>query len=87
MTAAAVTFYSCVLFLHIVAVVVAFGGLFALPLLLGPGGPDGARLVALMQRVVNPAGAVVLLAGLYLAIKGPTSSATRGSGRRCCCSS
>jgi hypothetical protein len=70
MTCAAITFYSFVVFLHVAAVVVAFGGLYALPLLLGAGGADAARVLTLL-RVVNPAGVVVLAAGLYLALDGP----------------
>jgi uncharacterized membrane protein len=71
MISAAITFYSFVLFLHVAAVVVAFGGLFALPLLLGAGGLDAARVLTLLRAVVNPAGVVVLAAGLYLALDGP----------------
>jgi uncharacterized membrane protein len=75
----AITFYSVVVFLHVAAVVVAFGVLFAYPVLL-----DAARrgavadlawfhraLGLVARRVITPAGAVVLLAGLYLALDGP----------------
>ena len=71
MIPAAISLYSFVLFLHIAAVVIAFGGLFALPLLLGTGGVESARVLALLRTVVNPAGLVVLAAGLYLAFDGP----------------
>ena len=71
MIPAAISLYSFVLFLHIAAVVIAFGGLFALPLLLGAGGVESARVLALLRTVVNPAGLVVLAAGLYLAFDGP----------------
>ena len=71
MIQAAISLYSFVLFLHIAAVVIAFGGLFALPLLLGTGGVESARVLALLRTVVNPAGLVVLAAGLYLAFDGP----------------
>jgi uncharacterized membrane protein len=76
-TVATITFYSVVLFVHIAATVIAFGGLFAAPVLLGAarGRGDlawfhGAQL-ALWTRVVSPAATVVLLAGLYLAFDGP----------------
>ncbi len=72
MIPAAISLYSFVLFLHIAAVVIAFGGLFALPLLLGYG---RRRVRPACSRscgaVVNPAGLVVLAAGLYLAFDGP----------------
>ena len=71
MIPAAVSLYSFVLFLHIAAVVIAFGGLFALPLLLGTGGVESGRVLAFLRAVVNPAGLVVLAAGLYLALDGP----------------
>ena len=72
----AVTFYDFVLTLHILAVVVAFGVVFAYPVLdtywrkAMPG--ELAALhrlhVLIAQRVVTPAMTVVLLAGLYLAL-------------------
>jgi uncharacterized membrane protein len=74
--AIAVGLYDVVLTIHILAVVVAFGVVFAYPLLdaqirrAGPG--DVAALhrlhLALAQRLITPAMVVVLLAGLYLAL-------------------
>jgi uncharacterized membrane protein len=74
--ATAVGLYDIVLTIHILAVVVAFGVVFAYPLLdaqirrAGPG--DVAALhrlhLALAQRLITPAMVVVLLAGLYLAL-------------------
>jgi uncharacterized membrane protein len=79
MTPAAITFYSLVLFVHIAAVVIAFGVLFAYPVLLGAARRGAFADVEwfhraqlqLNQRVIAPAGAVVLAAGLYLAVEGP----------------
>ena len=72
----AVALYDFVLTFHILAVVVAFGVVFAYPVLdaqmrkAGPG--DLAALhrlhLALGRRVISPAMVVVLLAGLYLAL-------------------
>ena len=72
----AIAFYDVVLTVHILAVVVAFGVVFAYPVLdaqirrAGPGDlPALHRLhLALAQRVITPAMVVVLLAGLYLAL-------------------
>jgi uncharacterized membrane protein len=72
----AITFYDVVLTVHIIAVVVAFGVMFAFPVMdavarrTGPA--DLAALhrlqVALGRRVIIPAMTVVLLAGLYLTL-------------------
>lgn len=72
----AIGLYDFVLTLHILAVVVAFGVVFAYPLIdaqirrAGPG--DLAALhrlhLALARKVITPAMVVVLLAGLYLAL-------------------
>lgn len=71
----AIRFYDVVLFLHIIGVVAAFGIVFAYPLLLaatrGAGGEVHAGLTRIWQRVVTPAGTLVLLAGVYLAADGP----------------
>ena len=72
----AVTFYDVVLTVHILAVVVAFGVVFAYPVIdayVRSSMPANLaalhRLhVALARRVITPAMVVVLLAGLYLAI-------------------
>ena len=72
----AITFYDVVLTVHILAVVVAFGVVFAYPVLdaqVRRAGPaDLAALhrlhVVLARRVITPAMTVVLLAGLYLAL-------------------
>jgi uncharacterized membrane protein len=70
---ASVTFYSVVVWIHVLAVVVAFGGVFAYPVL----GSSLARTaspaafhstqVLLWSRIVTPAMVVVLAAGIYLA--------------------
>jgi hypothetical protein len=72
----AFTFYDVVLAIHILAVVVAFGVVFAYPLVdaqLRRGGPAALpalhRLhLALATKLIQPAMTVVLLAGVYLAL-------------------
>ena len=62
--------YELVLTLHVLAVVVAFGTVFAYPVLSGllGGTPAFHRAqVTLWSRLVTPAMVVVLLAGAYLA--------------------
>jgi hypothetical protein len=71
----ALSFYQVVLAVHIMAVVVAFGGLFAYPLATAAGrriDPRGLPLLhrwqrLVIQRLFNPGLLVVLLAGIYLA--------------------
>jgi uncharacterized membrane protein len=60
---ASVSFYDVVVWIHVLAVVVAFGGVFAYPVLASA----LARAGALPAFVVTPAMVVVLLAGIYLA--------------------
>jgi uncharacterized membrane protein len=70
---ASVTFYSVVVWLHVVGVVVAFGGVFAYPLVQSALSRAGAlpafhsTQVVVWSRVVTPAMVIVLLAGVYLA--------------------
>ena len=72
---ARVSLYDVVLWLHITAVVVAFGALFAYPvfLVVNARAPLGERAalhraqIAFSKRVTGPAIVVVLLAGAYLA--------------------
>ena len=76
MLTTAILFYDVVLFVHILAVVLAFGIVFTYPLLdvhirrTSPG--DLVVLhrlqVVLTQRLITPAMVVVLVAGLYLAL-------------------
>ena len=68
-------FYDVVLAIHILAVVIAFGVVFAYPVMdavLKGQGVELAALhrlhVALATRFIQPAMAVVLLAGVYLAL-------------------
>jgi Predicted integral membrane protein (DUF2269) len=71
----AVTFYDVVLWIHISAVVTAFGGLFAYPVFLAVNAkaPITERAnfhrlqIAFSKRVTGPTIAVVLAAGVYLA--------------------
>jgi hypothetical protein len=73
--AASVTFYDVVLWIHISAVVTAFGALFAYPVFLSVNAkaPLAERAnfhrlqIAFSKRVTGPTIGVVLLAGVYLA--------------------
>jgi hypothetical protein len=74
-TVFAVTLYTLVLWVHVTAVVVAFGALFAYPVFLAvnAGRPLAERAglhsaqIAFSKRVTGPAIGVILLAGVYLA--------------------
>jgi uncharacterized membrane protein len=67
--------YDIVLWLHITAVVTAFGALFAYPIFLAVNAraPIGQRVafhraqIAFSKRITGPAIGVILLAGIYLA--------------------
>ena len=71
----AVTLYDIVLWIHVTAVVVAFGALFAYPIFLAVNAraPIGQRAglhraqIAFSKRVTGPVIGVILLAGIYLA--------------------
>ena len=71
----AITFYDVVLTVHILAVVIAFGVVFAYPVIdayIRRAAPSNLVVlhqlhVLLSRRLVQPAMTVVLLAGLYLA--------------------
>ena len=75
MTALAVSFYDVVLWIHITAVVTAFGALFAYPVFLAVNAQAPLRergvfhrlQIAFSKRVTGPAIGVILLAGIYLA--------------------
>jgi hypothetical protein len=88
------TLYDAVLWLHITAMVVAFGALFAYPVFLAvvATAPIAQRAafhhaqIAFSQRVTGPTIGVILLAGATLR---PTPSCGRRSGspsRSCSCS-
>lgn len=72
---AAVRFYDVVLWLHITAVVIAFGALFAYPVFLtvNAKAPIASRAnfhrlqIAFSKRITGPTIVVVLAAGVYLA--------------------
>jgi uncharacterized membrane protein len=76
---AAISFYSIVLFIHVAAVVVAFGVTFTYALVFSVTRKGFERHLPYLhhiqgvvgQRIIGPLGGVILLAGLYLAIKGP----------------
>ena len=73
--ALAVTLYDVVVWIHVTAVVVAFGALFAYPIFLAVNAraPIAERAalhraqIAFSQRVTGPTIGVILLAGIYLA--------------------
>ena len=91
---AAIRLYDVVLWIHITAVVTAFGALFAYPIFLAVNAraPLAQRAgfhhlqIAFSKRVTGPAIGVILLAGIYLP---PTRSCgtRRGSASPCCCCS
>lgn len=74
-TVAAVRLYDVVLWLHITAVIAAFGALFAYPVFLAVNAraPIAQRAtfhrlqIAFSKRITGPAIGVILLAGIYLA--------------------
>jgi len=74
-----ITFYNVVLFVHIAAAVIAFGGTFTYGLVQAVVmRPEQRRHVAFWHRlqheignkVITPAAVVILLAGIYLAAEG-----------------
>ena len=81
MQALAIALYDVVLTVHILAVVVAFGVVFAYPVIDAyaratmPENPAALHNlhVEIARKVVTPAMTVVLLAGLYLAFQDPWS--------------
>jgi len=76
---AAISFYSFVLFVHIAAVVLGFGVIFAYPVFWEAARRGDERHLPFFHRVqsrlgarlISPALVVILLAGLYLAFDGP----------------
>ena len=90
----AISLYDAVLFVHILAVVVAFGVTFTYGLLDACARRAGiADMVALhrfqvflSRLLLTPAMVVVLVAASIAPSTAPTSSAIRGSARRSCCS-
>ena len=74
-TLAAVGIYDVVLWVHVTAVIVAFGALFAYPVFLrvNAAAPIAQRAtfhelqIAFSKRITGPAIGVILLAGIYLA--------------------
>jgi hypothetical protein len=78
LTYPAASFYEVVLAIHIMAVVVAFGVVFAYPIMFAVAARHDPRGLPLLHRVeytierllINPGLGLVLLAGIYLASKG-----------------
>jgi uncharacterized membrane protein len=74
----AITFYNVILALHIMAVVIAFGFTFTLPVVYMVAGKHDPRSLPVLHRieytvermVINPALLVLVAAGIYLASKG-----------------
>ncbi|MDX6638925.1 MAG: hypothetical protein QOJ01_2436 [Solirubrobacterales bacterium] len=75
---ATITAYGIGLFVHVVAVLVAFGATFAYPFIFAFAGQAGLResitamktVAAIDRYLVTPGSIVILLAGLYLVHKG-----------------
>jgi uncharacterized membrane protein len=66
--APAILFYDVVVSVHVMAIVAAFGGWFAYPLVVPRGDAAAHRAqVRLARLVVTPAGTLALIAGIYLA--------------------
>jgi hypothetical protein len=78
MLATALRFYDIVVFIHIAAVVTAFGVTFVYPLIVPltqRSAPDKLPWLHHLQgeigrKIITPSAAVVLLAGLYIALSG-----------------
>jgi hypothetical protein len=78
MLAASLRFYDIVVFIHIAAVVTAFGVTFVYPLIVPltqRSAPDKLPWLHHLQgeigrKIITPSAAVVLLAGLYIALSG-----------------
>ena len=79
MPLAEISFYNVVLFVHIAAVVLAFGVTFSFPIVMSVARKRHERHMGFYHRttaligsrLIGPVGGVVLLAGLYLAVEGP----------------
>ena len=77
LVAASITFPQFVLAIHILAVVIGFGGVFAFPLVFGAATRSDPAVIPLLLRtrqqlgryLINPGLLVVVLAGIYLASK------------------
>jgi len=76
---AEISFYNVVLFVHIAAVVLAFGVTFSFPIVMSAARRRDERHMGFYHRtqaliggrLIGPLSTLVLLAGLYLAIEGP----------------
>lgn len=63
----AIRFYDAITAVHVIGIIAAFGIWFAWPLLPAGSASDHRALQRILRRVVTPAAAVALLAGVYLA--------------------
>ncbi len=76
---AEISFYNVVLFVHIAAVVLAFGVTFSFPIVMSAARKRHERHLGFYHRaqaligsrLIGPLGTLVLLAGVYLALEGP----------------
>jgi uncharacterized membrane protein len=74
-----VTFYSTVLFVHVMAVVIGFGAIFVYPILWRAARARDPRSLPYLftaqsrvgQTVIGPATVLILLTGIYLVADGP----------------
>jgi hypothetical protein len=81
-TLASLRFFDVVLFLHITSVVIAFGVIFTYPIIVPLTVRSAPRQVAWLHQmqgmigrtVITPAGALILLTGIYLAADGDVFS-------------
>ena len=79
MIAGVITIYWCVVFVHVMAVVIGFGATFAYPVFLGAARRRNPRalpyLLGTMDKlgkaVIGPASLLILASGIYLVADGP----------------
>jgi hypothetical protein len=79
MIAATITFYWCVVFVHVMSVVIGFGATFVYPVLLGAARRRYPRalpyLLTTMDKlgkaVIGPSALLILASGIYLLADGP----------------
>ena len=79
MIAGIITFYWCVVFIHVMAVVIGFGATFVYPIFLGAARRRYRRalpyLLGTMDKlgkaVIGPSSLLILVSGIYLVADGP----------------
>ena len=89
---AEISFYNVVLFVHIAAVVLAFGVTFSFPIVMAAARKGYERHMGFFHRMqavigsrlIGPLGGLVLLPASTSRSRARTTSATPGSASRCC---